>query len=342
MGVTERKGKGMEDHGFFGPGSVAWRVWGYPTSLTVGFQRAVVVEELDPFLLASVEATNRVRANPRGRYDNTIRYFATVAFADSSTAVNASAALMRVHSRNVGPEPVSGLTYDANDPDSQLWILLTGWHSVLYAYERYGPGKLSPEEEREYWEQCAVAAELQTCDSAKVPRTREGVRAYFEEVRPRLAATEATQAMMAHLLTADVILPRRPAVLRPVNRVIGSMLRAATVATIPRWQRDLAALRQPRIVDLAIRLPMRIAFWVAARSARLQLAILGLISPRTVPIVEPYLRRTEPQRPETLTPAEAFRRHGVPDPAELREVLTRERPVRPSPEPARKPEPVLT
>ena len=33
-----------EDYGFFGPDSVTWKVWGYPTSLTVGFQRAVVVE----------------------------------------------------------------------------------------------------------------------------------------------------------------------------------------------------------------------------------------------------------------------------------------------------------
>src|SRR5919112_3634748 len=79
-----------EDHGFFGPGSVTWKVWSYPTSLTVGFQRAVVVEELDPFLLASVEATNRVRTQARTRYDRTIRYFATVAFADSRTAVKAS------------------------------------------------------------------------------------------------------------------------------------------------------------------------------------------------------------------------------------------------------------
>src|SRR5438105_15676315 len=36
------------DYGFFGPGSVTWKVWSYPTSLTVGFQRAVVVEELRP------------------------------------------------------------------------------------------------------------------------------------------------------------------------------------------------------------------------------------------------------------------------------------------------------
>ena len=73
---------------------------------------------------------------------------ATVAFADSRTAVKASEVLMKVHARNVGIEPVSGNRYDANDPDSQLWILLTGWHSVLYAYEKYGPGKLSAEDWR--------------------------------------------------------------------------------------------------------------------------------------------------------------------------------------------------
>ena len=41
-----------EDYGFFGPDSVTWKVWSYPTSLTIGFQRAVVVEELDPALVA--------------------------------------------------------------------------------------------------------------------------------------------------------------------------------------------------------------------------------------------------------------------------------------------------
>ena len=45
-----------EDYGFFGPDSVTWKVWTYPTSLTIGFQRAVVVEELDPALIAAVDA----------------------------------------------------------------------------------------------------------------------------------------------------------------------------------------------------------------------------------------------------------------------------------------------
>ena len=65
--------------------------------------------------------------------------------------------------------PKVGNRYDANDPHSQLWIHMTAWHSILYAYERYGPGKLSPAEEAQYWEECAVAAELQQLLDHHVP-----------------------------------------------------------------------------------------------------------------------------------------------------------------------------
>ncbi|MGH9096121.1 MAG: oxygenase MpaB family protein [Acidimicrobiales bacterium] len=324
----------MDDYGLFGPDSVAWRVWGYPTSLTVGFQRSVVVEELDPFLLASVEATNKVRTQARTRYDHTIRYFATVAFADSRSAVKASEMLTKVHARNVGIEPLSGNTYDANNPDSQLWILLTAWHSVLYAYEMFGPGKLSPDDERRYWEDCVTAAELQTCDPDKVPRTRGGIRDYFEAVRPRLAASEATQAMMDHLLNAEVMFPPVPAIFKPGAWIINRSLRAATIATMPRWQRQLADLHQSRLVDSAVVLPMKIAFRLAAASRSYQLRLLAMISPGAVPVVEPMLRRVVPRTQATLSPAEAFERHGVPRPRELyAQIQDRRRPgVDPGPQ----------
>jgi uncharacterized protein (DUF2236 family) len=140
---------------------VTWRVWSYPTSLTVGFQRAVVVEELDPALIAAVDQTGAVRYRPRTRYDRTLCYFATVAFGDARSAIEASNVLVKIHAKAVGIEPLSGNRYDANHPESQLWIHLTAWHSILYAYERYGPGRLSAEDEARYWEECAVAAELQ-------------------------------------------------------------------------------------------------------------------------------------------------------------------------------------
>ncbi|MGH9011155.1 MAG: oxygenase MpaB family protein [Acidimicrobiia bacterium] len=63
----------------------------------MGFQRAVVVEELDPFLVASVHATQKIVSQARTRYDRTICYFATVAFADSASLVQASERLVKLH-----------------------------------------------------------------------------------------------------------------------------------------------------------------------------------------------------------------------------------------------------
>jgi uncharacterized protein (DUF2236 family) len=300
-----------EDYGFFGPDSVTWRVWTYPTSLTIGFQRSVVIEELDPALVAAVDQTNAVRYRPRTRYDRTLRYFAMVSLGDSRSAIRASDVLVKVHAKAVGIEPLSGNRYDANDPHSQLWIHLTAWHSILYAYERFGPGKLSGEDEDRYWAECAVAAELQTCDPADVPRSREGIREYFEYMRPRLAGSEAAQKMMDHLLNAEVTFPPHPGALRPLTWVINQIQRRATIATMPRWMRKMGGLRQPGIVDAAITPVMKISFRIGHASPRLQLRLLRLLSPSTVPIAAPVLLGIAPERPETVTPAQARERHGV-------------------------------
>jgi len=313
---NRRQFKPHEDYGFFGPGSVTWKVWSYPTSLVIGFQRAVVVEELDPSLIAAVDHTGDVYSRPRTRYDRTLRYFAIVAFGDSRTATAASNVLVKVHAKAVGTEPLSGNRYDANNPNSQLWIHLTAWHSILYAYERYGPGRLTEEEENRYWAECAIAAELQTCDPADVPRSREGVREYFEAMRPRLAGSEAAQKMMDHLLNAEVMFPPMPRWLQPAGWIISQLLRRATIATMPRWMRKMAGLRQSRLTDAAIRPLMRLNFQISHAFPRLALLALPLASPSTVPIVAPVLLEIAPQHPETLTPAQARERYGVRPPSD--------------------------
>ena len=66
-------------------------------------------------------------------------------------------------------------------------------------YEVYGPGPLSVEDERRYWAESRIAAELQTCDPADVPRDRDEVRAYYERVRPGLCVSErALRGMHYH------------------------------------------------------------------------------------------------------------------------------------------------
>ena len=319
MGTKKRSDKPApphEDYGFFGPDSVTWRVWRYPTSLTVGFQRSVVIEELDPALIAAVDAAGAVRRRPRTRYDRTLRYFAMVAFGDSRSTTKAADILVKVHSMAVGTEPLSGNRYDANDPHSQLWIHLTAWHSILYAYERYGPGRLSAADEARYWAECAVAAELQTCDPADVPRTREGIREYFEYMRPRLAGSEAAQSMMDFLLDAKAMFPPVPFVFKPNMWVINKAMRIATIATMPRWMRKLAGVRQSRVLDILIRPVMRISFALVHLNRKVELAVLEQMSPSTRPIVEPIFLGVPPLRPETLTPAEARARYGYAKPTD--------------------------
>lgn len=305
-----------EDYGFFGPGSVTWKVWSYPTSLTVGFQRAVVIEELDPALVAAVDRTQGIYDRPRTRYDRTLRYFAMVAFADSRSTAQAADVLVKVHSKAVGTDPVTGRRYDANDPDSQLWIQLTGWHSILKAYEMYGPGRLSEAEERQYWAECAVAAELQTCAVEDIPRDREELRAYYDRMKPHLIGSGIARKAMHHLLDASVMLPPMPRVFAPLSWVVGRTLRAATIATMPRWMREMGGVEQSRLVDLAVVPIMKVAFGAANLNKRVKLELLGFLSPMTRPVVAPILYDVAPTNPVVRTPAEARELYGYAKPAE--------------------------
>ncbi|MGV0743309.1 oxygenase MpaB family protein [Mycolicibacterium sp. XJ870] len=310
------KAEPAEDYGFFGPDSVTWKVWSYPTSLSIGFQRAVVIEELDPALVAAVDKTHEIYARPRTRYDRTLRYFAMVAFDDSRSTAKAADVLVKIHSKAIGVDPVTGTTYNANDPASQLWIHLTAWHSILVAYEKYGPGRLAAEEEARYWEECARAAELQTIDPADVPLSRAGVQRYFEEMRPQLIGSDIAKQAMRHLLRAEVMLPQMPLLLRPFTQVITAFLRRGTLATMPRWMREMAGLNISRVLDAAVVPPLRMAFTVIAMSKRLQLLLLRLISPATLPIGARVLLSTQPDNPVTMTPREAQARYGYDAPSQ--------------------------
>ncbi|WP_410657362.1 oxygenase MpaB family protein [Amycolatopsis sp. lyj-112] len=151
-------------------------------------------EMFEPFLLASVNDTQGVMTRPALRYDRTLQYMAMIVFGDSESVLKAADILVKIHSRIVGTEPISGLPYNTNDPEAQLWIHLTAWHSADQA------------EEDQYWADCARAAEFQTIDIAQVPRSREEMRAYYERMRPILAVTETTQQHVDRLLDGVAVL----------------------------------------------------------------------------------------------------------------------------------------
>ena len=291
-----------EDWGLFGPDSPTWRVWSHPTAI-LAFQRSVVVETFDPFLAAAVHQQNKVRYNAAGRFDKTIQYFLTVAVGDSRAAIEASEILMRVHAKAVGTEPVSGQPYSANDPASQLWIHVTGWQSNLLCYERYGPGPLSAADEKRYWEECVIAAELQTCNPADVPRSRAEVREYYAAMRPRLCLSEHSAALVHYFL-------RTPRSQGALGLWAGShLMSVATIATIPRWMRRLGGFDQPAALDAAVVPAARLAVRAARLPAVSRMVLAGM-APSALPVMDQVLRGEQPLRAETPTPSEARRRYG--------------------------------
>ncbi|MFI6216415.1 oxygenase MpaB family protein [Nocardia brasiliensis] len=294
-----------DDYGFFGPDSPSWKIWTAPTAV-IGFQRAVVLEHFDPYLTAAVADSQGIYSNPRRRLDHTFSYFLIAAIADGRTAIQAAEHLMQVHAPMTGIEPISGNRYSANSPETQLWIHITGWHSVLKAYEMFGPGPLSPEEETRFWHECAIAAELQTCKPADVPRSREEVRAYFERVRPRLCTSERAEEGMHHLLWTS---PRNGAGLA---YAIGSrLLSLASVATLPKWMRKLGRFDRWGIVDLAVKIPAKVLVWSFSRFNSFGLlAAAPFIAPMAGQILKEHINAAPPTRPETVTPAQARALYG--------------------------------
>ncbi|MEV0251650.1 oxygenase MpaB family protein [Nocardia sp. NPDC050712] len=321
-----------QDYGFFGPDSVCWTVFGYPTAVSVAFQRTVVTEMFEPFLMASVADTGAVMKRPDVRYDRTLQYMATLVFGDTRSVLQASQVLVKIHSKITGIEPISGLRYDANDPEAQLWIHLTAWHSVLLCYEKFGPGPLSPEQDRQYWAECARAAEFQTIDPATVPRSRAQMRAYYDRMKPVLAARVVTQEHVEHLLDGARLMVPDHRGLRPVAEVSRVLFRTATIATLPQWMRAMAGIQQSARTDAAITLVMRLMFRVVAKSVAAQRLIIRNASPHTAPVLDPILCEVAPVNPMVRTPEQARADYGLDTPAEQYAAIRAARSGRPLPE----------
>jgi hypothetical protein len=140
-------------------------------------------------------------------------------------------------------------------------------------------------------------------------------------MRPQLAASEIAVSAMNHLLDADVMLPPMPRAARPVSRLVTRALRAGTIATMPRWMREMSGISQSRATDVLIKPLLWSAFRLVSLSPRVELRLLGVLSPMTLPVVAPVKLGVPPDRAEVVSPAEARRRYGFERPADAHREL---------------------
>ena len=313
-----------KDEGWFGPGSIAWQVWSFPASALQGFARAVTIEHLDPDLVAAVDASGQVYKRTPVRYDRTMEYFSALMFADSQTITRMADILMKVHDRSYGENPVTGNNFEANKPSSQLWIMVTAWHSMLYCYEKFGPGKLSRDEENEYWQEMKRACELQPINLDDVPTTRGEVQKFFDDWREKLSACEAAIRNTDHILDGvETIEPDFPkwfiALIRP-------LFRWGTIATYPRWMRPMLGVKQSRLMDQLMFWTWKPIFAFFLKFPKVHMEIVKRASPRAVRYFEAPLLGVPAESPKIMKPEVARRMYGNPkSPLEQREELLAKR-----------------
>ncbi|HEU4347260.1 MAG TPA: oxygenase MpaB family protein [Actinoplanes sp.] len=232
------------DQGLLGPGSVAWTVVGHPMSL-VGGMRALMIQTLHPLAMAGVAQHSDYERRGLDRLRRTAYYVTATTFGDTDTAHAAAERVRRVHRRIHGIDPVTGRPYDAADPDTQIWVHCTEWHSMLAAYRVFGDRRLSEREQDRYFAEGAIIGSLLGTPRERIPASRAEYRAYFEAVRPQLCVSEASRKAINFVLRPPV--DRETLHLQGPIRLFGS----AAVALVPRHLRVLAGIDRPRWQDAA-------------------------------------------------------------------------------------------
>lgn len=229
------------DPGWFGPDSMVWRVHS-DTSMLVGGLRALFLQTMHPLAMAGVAQHSDYRSDPLGRLERTGRFVGVTSFGSTAEAEKAVRTVRAVHNRVNGTAP-DGRRYDANDPELLCWVHVSEVESFHRAYQRYGSGRLTPEQSDRYFDEVArVAIEL---GATEVPRSVAEVEEYYESVRPELAAGSLARDTAWWLCA-----PPLPLAARPPYTVLAS---AAIGMLPPDVRRELRVGLPPLSNDLLVR-----------------------------------------------------------------------------------------
>jgi uncharacterized protein (DUF2236 family) len=243
------------DVGLFGPGSVAWRVHADPT-MVIGGIRALLLQSLHPLAMAGVVEHTEYRDRLWERLRDTAQYVATTVFGTTAEAEAAAARVRGLHRHVHGIDPVTGLAYDANDPELLAWVHDVEVQSFLVAYRHFAGG-LSKLDADRYVDEMARAGALVGLPADAAPHSVAELDAQMEAFRPQLRATPGSRDVVRILLWPPLPLLARP---------LWISLFAGAVATIPGDLRRMHPFPPQFLpVDLSLSIPAAAISFVARR-----------------------------------------------------------------------------
>src|SRR3954453_1717716 len=172
--------RAMDDQGYFGPDSVSWRVHREVTVL-FGGARALLMQAAHPLVIAGARETGFYQRDPWKRLQRTLMLTYTLTFGSAEEAGAAAERINEVHRRVHGVDEVTGLPYDALDPDLLLWVHACLVDSALL-FEEHTVGRLDEAGRQRFHEEQMLAAEMVLLPRDRIPPTVEELRSYIDDV----------------------------------------------------------------------------------------------------------------------------------------------------------------
>ena len=202
-------GDGAADPGLFGPDSVSWRVL-REASVMVGGVRALLLHAAHPLVIAGARQTGMYERDPWKRLERTLRLTFTVVFGSSAEAAAASKRIDDVHRGIKGVDPVTGLRYDARDPELLLWV-----HACLVAsfleLERRSVGRLDDAGRQRFHEEQMLTVAPLGLPPERIPPTVAALDGYIQQVIDSgiLRRTDGAEQVAALVRDPPRQVPRR-------------------------------------------------------------------------------------------------------------------------------------
>ncbi|MEU9998781.1 oxygenase MpaB family protein [Streptomyces sp. NPDC050848] len=209
------------DPGLFGPDSVTWQLHGDPVMWIAGV-RALYLQALHPVAVRGVMINSDFRRDAWGRLLRTANFVGTISYGTTEAAEIAGARVRKIH-RLLG----------VDDPELLLWVHCAEVDSYLSVVRRSGIPLTDAQADR-YIDEHRVSARLVGLDPTAVPATADELAAYFDDVRPRLAA-----GADAH--TVDTFLRRPPVnpALVPAREIIWRRVVSLAYDCLPLYAHEL-------------------------------------------------------------------------------------------------------
>lgn len=217
-----------EDDGYFGPGSVTWKVISHPAALNIGGGIAVLLQVLDPGEMRHLSHTTIATEGgvaAESRFKRTGAYLITVNFGDKAHADAAAAHVDRLHELAVYTDPETGETTRAKTDDWMRWTHNTFVWGALTSTLAYGLELTPAEQDQFVLEQHKAAALLHV--PHPLPSTRAELDAVIESWSERAALV---------LPAADIALAlRNPGGKGFIGRWVAKRTQYGMLALLPNW-----------------------------------------------------------------------------------------------------------